>query len=937
MSTTRIQLKRADDMNSLNTVVLAKGEPAVYFNNNTSGVLYIGNGIASPGLQFATSGTSVTQHQIANTTNIGPEHSIVATHAGSVLTAIDTDDAKMQRLGFYDLGAVQPLSSGLNALGISDILHSGTDSTGIRSRWHWMATSHVAPRRSLFYTTTIYSTVGNGSSGSGGVGNMEHSSVTNADTRIGYQVENLTYDYESVDGLTALTGTDSGVMALVAKKSGANNVLEFRRLVTTDIGGDLATHAITSVSHTGTASSIYHTAAASTSITALSYAAAANGSVLKKSSTGILHFAQLGYSDITGVFHISGDYAGQEAFTMRYDGTGANAWEACSFVKSVVNTTYAQSNISNGALDGRTPSLIIKDYDSEYLSSLEIMILKGTQADLNSYGANRIVISSGKDASTINRDILFYTRLSRQSDVAPNFWMREDGSFWVNSSDDTRGTTYNWPKDITDMNRGIYVYPKKMGRISGSLSDYPGWAGLEIGTLQHNQAIASTPSILGLNGIKIGSITSLSSGSATVASHHNLFFLNCGNLNTPASVTGIKLGTLTSGMKSDANAIGIQITSVTSQDLATSTGILINSIISDSLNGASVGLDIKSITSGLMSVAMNCPNLSSNGDSIFLLFGDSTANYQSRAMLVDKLDSTGSASAFAIGTEITEITSTQLAIGGYYPNISGGIRSIGLFLGMNNPELTYSSITESSVAIFTAGGKHIFGGDIDVTGNLKLVGTSTFDGNVLVDDGHLLTVSGITGGNAITINNGNLKLNNGIVIDGGYLYIDNATDQPDHLTTFLSTGAGSGNDTVLDIKKYSCLVFSTPPEADDPTTLLRIAPGYPGQKITIAVKYQSGKKNRMELKCAAVSNTQAVALERKSNIVLNDATFNQIIDLAPNFDQALELHIYPNFPVTLQYIPDYRNTSIEWIDTEAGVNDAGKGAWVVLTPGRKGF
>lgn len=826
MSTTRIQLKRADSMTSLNAVTLAKGEPAVYFDSSSgSGVLYIGDGVTSPGLEFATSGSSVTQHLIANTTTIGPAHTIVATHLGSVLTAIDTDDAKMQRLGFYDLGAVTPLSSGLNALGISDILHSGADNTGIRSRWHWM-TTHVAPRRSIFYTGTSYTSVGDGT-GSGG-GNMEHTSVSNAATRIGYQVENLTYDYESVDGYTALTGTDGGVMALVAKKSGGNNVLQFKRLGSEDLTGDLTTHAITSVSHTGTASSIYHTAAASTSITALSYAAAANGSVLKKSSTGILHFAKLAFTDLTGVFRISGDGLSNEAFTMRYDATGANGWESCNFVRSIKNATYAQSHISNAALGGRTPSLIIKDYDEDYLSSLEILILKGTEADLNSYAANRIVFSAGKDASTTNRDMLFYTRLSRQSDVAPNFWMREDGSFWVNSSDDTRGTAYNYPKDITDMNRGIYVYPKKMGRISGSLSDYPGWAGLEIGTLTHTQAIASDPATTGINGIKIGNISSISTGTATTNSHHNLYFLNCGNLTTPASVYGVKLGTLTAGAKSDADAYGINITGISSQGNNSSTGLKISTISSDEVDvGLSFGIDITTISSGFYSIGLNCSTLTANADAMFLKMNTATANYQCRGMLISQLESTGITSALAIGTEITNITSTQLAIGGYYPNISGSVRSIGLFLGMNDPGLTYSSISESSVAIFTSGGKHIFGGDVDITG------VTTFDGNILVDTGRDVNILGTTQGNTMTISEGNLRLQGGIIQER----VQTITTMPYQDlsgTGYLLSRPLNAAGLLEGPASHTRTVVINPVSSGD-GRILRIGKGYNGQILTICL------------------------------------------------------------------------------------------------------
>lgn len=824
MSTTRIQLKRADSMTSLNAVTLAKGEPAVYFDSSSgSGVLYIGDGVTSPGLEFATSGSSVTQHLIANTTTIGPAHTIVATHLGSVLTAIDTDDAKMQRLGFYDLGAVTPLSSGLNALGISDILHSGTDNTGIRSRWHWM-TTHVAPRRSIFYTGTSYTSVGDGT-GSGG-GNMEHTSVSNAATRIGYQVENLTYDYESVDGYTALTGTDGGVMALVAKKSGGNNVLQFKRLGSEDLTGDLTTHAITSVSHTGTASSIYHTAAASTSITALSYAAAANGSVLKKSSTGILHFAKLAFTDLTGVFRIGTDGVGSEAYTMRYDGTGVNGWESCHFVRTFKTATYAQSHISNSALGGRTPSLVIKDYDEDYLSSLEIMILKGTQADLNSFGANRIVFSAGKDASTTNRDMLFYTRLSRTSDVAPNFWMREDGSFWVNSSDDTRGTAYNYPKDITDMNRGIYVYPKKMGRISGSLSDYPGWAGLEIGTLTHTQAIASDPATTGINGIKIGSIASTSTGTATVNSHHNLYFLNCGNLTTPASVYGVKMGSLSSGTKSDADAYGINITSISSQGNGNnSAGLKISTITSDqAYTGYAYGIDITTITSGFYSIGLNCSTLTANADSMFLKMHTATANYQARGLLITKLDSTGVVGAIATGTEITNITSTQLAIGGYYPNISGSVRSIGLFLGMNDPGLTYSSISESSVAIFTAGGKHIFGGDVDITG------VTSFDGNILVKSGRTINILGSSDGDVLNINYGNIRIPNGIIQER-VLTIQSMPNQDLYGTDYLLSRIFNPTDGPA--TNTRTLVIN--PVSSGDGRILRIGKGYNGQILTICL------------------------------------------------------------------------------------------------------
>lgn len=831
MSTTRIQLKRADSMTSLNAVTLAKGEPAVYFDSSSgSGVLYIGDGVTSPGLEFATSGSSVTQHLIANTTTIGPAHTIVATHLGSVLTAIDTDDAKMQRLGFYDLGAVTPLSSGLNALGISDILHSGADNTGIRSRWHWMST-HVAPRRSIFYTGTSYTSVGDGT-GSGG-GNMEHTSVSNAATRIGYQVENLTYDYESVDGYTALTGTDGGVMALVAKKSGGNNVLQFKRLGSEDLTGDLTTHAITSVSHTGTASSIYHTAAASTSITALSYAAAANGSVLKKSSTGILHFAKLAFTDLTGVFRIGTDGVGSEAYTMRYDGTGVNGWESCHFVRTFKTATYAQSHISNSALGGRTPSLVIKDYDEDYLSSLEIMILKGTQADLNSFGANRIVFSAGKDASTTNKDMLFYTRLSRTSDVAPNFWMREDGSFWVNSSDDTRGTAYNYPKDITDMNRGIYVYPKKMGRISGSLSDYPGWAGLEIGSLTHTQAIASDPATTGINGIKIGHITSISTGSATVDSHHDLYFLNCGNLVTPASVTGIKLGALTSGTKSGADSHGVSITSLTSQGTGQSIGLNISTILSGDLHGDSFGVNLGTLTSGNSSYGINMASLKSelystglNGEAIagksttkgisFTLI-DATGNFSELALA-------GQPYPTAIGFNASTISSTYHSVGLYLPDISATYKAVGLFLSLNSANKTIDDVIGNNVAIYTAGGDHYFGGYVKVTGD------ALFDGGVTVDEGHTLTVRGITDSTSLIVTNGDIRVTNGYFSGthkGNYDDIPIGSTQSPTATTTLYTESA--------IQKLSFIKFTHP--FNDARSVYRLGRGFNGQIITITFQY----------------------------------------------------------------------------------------------------
>jgi hypothetical protein len=810
MSTTRIQLKRADSMVSLNAVTLAKGEPAVYFDSSSgSGVLYIGDGVTSPGLEFATSGSSVTQHLIANTTTIGPAHTIVATHLGSVITAIDTDDAKMQRLGFYDLGAAQPLSSGLNALGISDILHSGADNTGIRSRWHWMNTTHVGNKRSIFYTEADYTGVGNGSGS--GVGNMEHSSVTNADTEIGYQLKSLSYD------ITSLVDTTGGIMALVAKKNGANNVLEFKRLGSEDLTGDLSTHAITSVSHTGTASSIYHTAAASTSITALSYAAAANGSVLKKSSTGILHFAKLAFTDVTGVFRISGDGLSNEGFTMRYDATGANGWESCNFVRTFKTETYAQTHISNAALGGRTPSLIIKDYDEDYLSSLEIMIPKGDQADLNSYAANRIVFSAGKDASTTHRDMLFYTRLSRQSDVAPNFWMREDGSFWINSSDDTRGTAYNYPQDITIMNRALYVYPKKMGRITGSISDYPGWAGLEIGTLTHTQSIASPPSSMGLNGIKIGNISSDNTGSANSSSHHNLYFLNCGNLTTPASVYGVKLGALVSGNKENSVARGIDITEVSTT----------------SNNSNAVGFQISTVSAQDFAYGIRILSTTSEETSAGAKF-DAISGASTNIITSDTISSTIRTRAISISNILSDISATGI----YMPNLLGTTRTTGLFIGIDNSTIFDSSLTGNH-AIYTVGGKHVFGGDVDVTGDTIMTGTlningdTSIDGNLFIDEGRDINIMGTTDGNTMTISQGNLRITNGIIKEK-VKTITTMPDQDHSGTDYLLTrtlnaagllegGASNTRTVVID------------PSSDGDGNIYRIGKGYDGQILTICL------------------------------------------------------------------------------------------------------
>ena len=781
MSTSLIKFKRSETAGRMaqGGRILAAGEPAVDFD---AGTFYIGDGITSPGLVFASTDSTASIHQIASTTGIGSSHTITATELGQVLRATGETTARMERLGFYDLGPITDIDSG------SEVIHTGSDSTGMSGRWHWMNQTHVGNPRSIFYTEADYANVGSGTGS--GLGNMSHSGVTNADDITGFQLKSMGYD------IVTLPDTTGGVMALVAKKSGANNVLQFKRIGAEDLTGGAPVHDMTSSSHTGPTNSIFYTGA-TTAVLRLSYSADATGSVLKKLSANTLGFGKLAFADLTGDVKFAGQYA-EEGFTLRYDIENTR-WESTNSLRTLRTSTYSGIHVSNPGFTGRpsiagsSPYIYLRDYGGSINTALEIIIPNSTgedesevgQATLNSFAAKKVTFATEK-GNDGNKDILFYTATSRGSNVAPNIWMRNDGALWVNAVDlETTSTSTTAPGNPSEgVIRSLYVYPRDIRRSGSAPSTYAGWNGLELGAFRHYQHINSTPNSVGLNGIYLDSISSINGiGSITAASHHDICFIKGINLNTPASATGIKFGTITSGLKSSADANGIDITSITSTAATgTSTAFHVGTVAASGDTGTGIGFHIGSLTAGFSAFGLTISAMESGADSFFTYAPSIVANYQAAGTFITSIDSTGITSAIAMGTRISNITSTQLAIGGYYPNISGGIRSIGLFLGMNDPGKTYSDVTEASVAIYTAGGTHTFGGDVNVIGDFTSNGDYfeinagtriTLDGAVKVDTGRRVEIVGVTTDTgdigkpatpSMQIDNGHLLMVNGLVI-----------------------------------------------------------------------------------------------------------------------------------------------------------------------------
>ena len=771
MSTSLIQFKRSETPGRMEEGgrVLEYGEPAVDFD---AGIFYIGDGTTSPGLPFASTDSTASIHQIASTTSIGSTHTINATKLGQVLRATGESSARMERLGFYDLGPITDIDSG------SDIVLTGADATGMPGRWHWM-TTHTAPKNSLFFTdSSSYSNVGLGTGD--GTGNMEHSGEAGSSSSVAYQVRNLSYD------ITALPDTTGGVMALVAKKSGSNNVLQFKRIGGEDLTGGSPVHDMTSASHTGPTNSIFYTGATS-AVLRLSYAADETGSVLKKTGTNTLAFGKLAFADITGNVRFTGQYA-EEGFTLRYDIENAR-WESNNSLRVLRTSTYSGAFISNAgninqpSIAGASPYLLLKNYASDdTTTALEIMIpnvydsTSGEigQGTLNSYASGKVTFATTKGEGG-NNDMLFYTASSRSSDLEPNIWMRFDGALWVRPIDlETTTTSTTAAGNPTEgIIRSLYVYPRTTRRSGSAPAQYAGWAGLEIGEFKHYQHINSTPNTSGINGIYLNTITSNNGiPSVSAASHHNVHFIQAEDLTSPASSYGILIGNVTAGTKSSSVAKGLTL----------------NNISATSSNGEAMGLSIGSISSykaygasiknvlgtneayGWYSTTISCSAGETNGIEIENIFSSIRAR----------------------GISYPSITSDSLATGIYLQNVKGDNKTVGLFIGINNSGLSevYDSVIplNEHYAIYTVGGKHAFGGDVDITGDLKVVGdfTSsgdyyeinaetriTLDGPVRVDTGRRVEVFGVTTDTgdigkpatpSMQINNGHLLMVNGVVM-----------------------------------------------------------------------------------------------------------------------------------------------------------------------------
>lgn len=709
---TKIKIKRADSSASFTSVVLDHGEPAVDFQ---AGIFYIGDGSTSPGLEFAAIDSTGLLHQIASETSIGTQHTISSKKIGATLRATGTNTAKMERLGFYDLGSITDVTSG----------SSIDDSTGLNSRWHWMASEHVGSPRSVFATITDYASVGDGTGS--GLGNMAHSGT--GSSSIGYKIEEISYD------ISDLADTTAGAMPLVAYKNGSNNTLAFRRLGAQDLSGGTPVHDMTSTSHTMTAYSVVYSSTTNT-IKYASYASAATGAALRKSSTsGTLEFAPIAYTDLTGVFRLPGNNSSSEGYMLRYDGTGINGWETVSNIRSLRTSTYNRFQVDNGTVTTLTPAITMRNYGDEGggVTQLDITIPVDSIADLNSYAAGRVTIGTSNGTSAY-RDILFYTYGDRVTDNPPNIWFRQDGALWVKTADNTSPSFSSLFSDITDTNSAIYVYPKKMGRISGSSSNYPGYNGLFIDDITHTQHIASTPNGEGFCGIRIGNLLSASSGTATTASHHNIYLFKGGNAATPASAFGIKTGAISGGDATGATSIGVDIDSVTVT----------------SATGSAIGFKTSVISGTSVAYGINFSNIDSTGNTHGVRIGSITGSICSLIYATD-VTSTTATRVFGCLSAKSSTTATGL----YLPYLSGTTRTVGILIGVNT--LIADTSISGHKAIYTAGGDHVFGGAVDITG------VTTIDGNVILKDGRKLTVGGSTGTTSLTLTAGDVVVSSGSV------------------------------------------------------------------------------------------------------------------------------------------------------------------------------
>lgn len=625
-STSQILFKRANYRASMSSIILAKGEPCVDFQNKR---LYIGDG-STPGGFCINLDLSGASFELADTSGLGPNISISCDILSAVLICDSTNDAHFRRLDFYDL---HPLKRRHN---MGD--HGGSP----YSIWYSNDTISYAIDEGDSTTTDLDYPVYDETTG------YDTSSTTNR-----YKVIPLSYDIADLD-TTTVPGTK---YFLGVQFDTTNNQLLF-----TDTTA--LTHGITQ--HTGTADRFIYVNHSGN--VALGTLGSSRTFFMSQGTTSAPTFTNLRYSDITGysqydtsnnqdygkflVIDTNRNWRTNQLLRYRYgvptsilgaghsmlEGSygGQTAMRLIGYPESYLSDTYCGAKFeltpydndvlaaySTGVSSYRGNAI----YDAQglqtailYLKTASFGVSLGVYESTNldaSYGGTatdgRIVLS-GTDSTTaksfaiFNKNPLGQTDWGSTATTDPDFLFSKQGYLKVNSATKTE-TALNATSTFEGINIGnvqldttadTYVFGINVNTVTKKfLNGYtPASAAGKVAAFYSynidmtSQTINSTIHTIMASGVDIRNINS----------YGNAQFFHGGTITARGYANGIYLGSITA----DSTTNGIYISSVVS-DNSPAHAILVEDVTG---YASAIGLsirDVRSVTDNAACIRLGIP------------------------------------------------------------------------------------------------------------------------------------------------------------------------------------------------------------------------------------------------------------------------------------------------------------------------------------------